>query len=97
MDLQGIYRTLYAFNNISIHQQVPVPPGPKALKWFCCQPESSSVFPQFFISKETEDPSSKSLNIRNTRGVFGIGAAIIFVNSSSGTSQEQNLIGRFIL
>ncbi|XP_065879910.1 protein PHYLLO, chloroplastic isoform X2 [Euphorbia lathyris] len=75
--------------------QVAVPPSPKALKWFCCQPESSGVFPQFFLSKETEKPSNP-LNLGRTRGVFGIGAAIFFVNSSSHTSQEQRLIRRYV-
>ncbi|WCJ35750.1 2-succinyl-5-enolpyruvyl-6-hydroxy-3-cyclohexene-1-carboxylate synthase [Euphorbia peplus] len=88
------FNTLVPSNGV-LRFQVAVPPSPKALKWFCCQPESSGVFPQFFLSKEAEDPSSQSLNLGRTRGVFGIGAAIFFVNSSR-TSQEQRLIKRYV-
>ncbi|KAJ8564701.1 hypothetical protein K7X08_001161 [Anisodus acutangulus] len=56
--------------------QVAVPPSAKSLNWFCCQPESSGVFPQFFLSKERENPSCKSVVLGHTRGIFGIGAAI---------------------
>ncbi|XP_060185317.1 protein PHYLLO, chloroplastic isoform X1 [Lycium barbarum] len=56
--------------------QVAVPPSAKSLNWFCCQPESSGVFPQFFLSKERENPSGKSVVLGHTRGTFGIGAAI---------------------
>ncbi|XP_050226145.1 protein PHYLLO, chloroplastic isoform X2 [Mercurialis annua] len=77
--------------------QVAVPPGPKALTWFCCQPQPSGVFPIFFLSKETENPSIKSLYMNRTRGVFGIGAAIYFVDSSSRDSGEQRLIRRYVL
>ncbi|KAK9277137.1 hypothetical protein L1049_006676 [Liquidambar formosana] len=56
--------------------QVVVPPSTKALNWFCCQPELSGVFPQFFLSKETENPTCKSLSLTGTRGVFGVGAAV---------------------
>ncbi|KAF2321397.1 hypothetical protein GH714_040986 [Hevea brasiliensis] len=49
--------------------QVAVPPSPKALNWFCCQLESSGVFPQFFVSKETENPSSSS-SIKHEAGSF---------------------------
>ncbi|KAJ9163450.1 hypothetical protein P3X46_023117 [Hevea brasiliensis] len=76
--------------------QVAVPPSPKALNWFCCQLESSGVFPQFFVSKETENPSCKSLYLNRTRGVFGIGAAIYFVQSSSHTSGNQSSIRRYV-
>ncbi|KAB2090361.1 hypothetical protein ES319_A03G118500v1 [Gossypium barbadense] len=61
--------------------QVAVPPSAKALNWFCSQPESSAVFPMFFLSKETISPTCKSLYLNKVRGVFGIGAAISFTNS----------------
>ncbi|KAM6548265.1 hypothetical protein CsatB_019941 [Cannabis sativa] len=76
--------------------QVAVPPSAKALNWFCCQPESSSVFPLFFISKDTNEPSFKSLVLNETRGVFGIGAAVYFTRNSSGTSGEKNRPKRYI-
>ncbi|MBA0828474.1 hypothetical protein Goarm_013146 [Gossypium armourianum] len=60
--------------------QVAVPPSAKALNWFCSQPESSAVFPMFFLSKETISPTCKSLYLNKVRGVFGIGAAISFTN-----------------
>ncbi|OMO72203.1 Menaquinone biosynthesis protein MenD [Corchorus olitorius] len=63
--------------------QVAVPPSAKALNWFCSQPESSAVFPLFFLSKEINSPSCKSLYLNTARGVFGIGAAVSFTNSSS--------------
>ncbi|KAM7464415.1 hypothetical protein LguiA_032536 [Lonicera macranthoides] len=56
--------------------QVAVPPGAKALNWFCCQPEASEVFPQFFLSKHNDDPTYKSLFLNRTFGIFGIGAAL---------------------
>ncbi|XP_039036473.1 protein PHYLLO, chloroplastic-like [Hibiscus syriacus] len=62
--------------------QVAVPPSAKALNWFCSQPESSGVFPLFFLSKETASPTCKSLYLNAVRGVFGIGTAISFTNSS---------------
>lgn len=63
--------------------QVAVPPSAKALNWFCCQPESSGVFPVFFLSKEMENPTCQSLYWTKIRGVFGIGSAIYFTHSSS--------------
>ncbi|XP_050372499.1 protein PHYLLO, chloroplastic isoform X2 [Argentina anserina] len=62
--------------------QVAVPPCAKALSWFCCQPEQSAVYPLFFISKEAENLSYKSLYVNETRGVFGIGASIYFTPSN---------------
>eukprot|EP00257_Ricinus_communis_P024903 XP_025012317.1 protein PHYLLO, chloroplastic isoform X2 [Ricinus communis] len=76
--------------------QVAVPPSPKALNWFLCQPESSGVFPLFFLSKETENVSRKSLYLNRSRGVFGIGAAIYFMDSSSSMSGEQRRIRRYV-
>ncbi|XP_010513676.1 PREDICTED: protein PHYLLO, chloroplastic-like, partial [Camelina sativa] len=63
--------------------QVAVPPRAKALFWFCSQPTSSSVFPVFFLSKETVEPSYKSLYVKEPHGVFGIGNAFSFVHPSS--------------
>ncbi|KAJ4846899.1 hypothetical protein Tsubulata_026226 [Turnera subulata] len=76
--------------------QIAVPPSPKALIWFCCQPESSGVFPRFFMSKETENPSSKLLLLNKTRGVFGIGAAIYFASDSSCAAAKQRSIRRYL-
>ncbi|XP_045833302.1 protein PHYLLO, chloroplastic isoform X1 [Trifolium pratense] len=73
--------------------QVMVPPSPKALSWFCCQPESSGVYPLIFISKNMDNPTCKSLYVNGSRGVFGIGAAVSFVNSSS---RNKSLINRYI-
>ncbi|XP_040374185.1 protein PHYLLO, chloroplastic isoform X8 [Rosa chinensis] len=72
--------------------QVAVPPSAKALNWFCCQPESSAVYPLFFVSKETENPSYKSLYVNETRGVFGIGAAIYFTPSSNSSSSIKRIL-----
>ncbi|PNY01228.1 protein PHYLLO chloroplastic-like, partial [Trifolium pratense] len=72
---------------------VMVPPSPKALSWFCCQPESSGVYPLIFISKNMDNPTCKSLYVNGSRGVFGIGAAVSFVNSSS---RNKSLIKRYI-
>lgn len=69
--------------------QVAVPPSAKALDWFCRQPESSEVFPVFFLSRDTENPTSKSLYLNQNRGVFGIGAAIYFTHSASCASEER--------
>ncbi|CAL8994804.1 unnamed protein product [Prunus brigantina] len=69
--------------------QVAVPPSAKALNWFCSQPESSAVYPLFFISKDTENPSLKSLYVNETRGVFGIGAAVYYTPSSFSSSSSR--------
>lgn len=71
-----------------------VPPSAKALLWFCCQPESSEVYPIFFLSNE-KDPTIKSLYLNDTRGVFGIGTAIYFASLSS-TSSKQSTLKRFL-
>ncbi|CAI8583567.1 unnamed protein product [Vicia faba] len=73
--------------------QVIVPPSPKALSWFCCQPESSAVFPLIFVSKNMDNPTCKSLYVNGSHGVFGIGAAVSFVHSSRG---NKSLIKRYI-
>ncbi|XP_021292917.1 protein PHYLLO, chloroplastic isoform X1 [Herrania umbratica] len=62
--------------------QVAVPPSAKAFNWFCSQPDSSAVFPLFFLSKEMNRSTCKSLYLNTARGVFGIGAAVSFTNSS---------------
>ncbi|XP_057963060.1 protein PHYLLO, chloroplastic isoform X2 [Malania oleifera] len=67
--------------------QVAVPPSVKALDWFFCQPVSSEVFPQFFLSKEMENPVCKSLYLNGIRGVFGIGTAAYIACSSSITRE----------
>ncbi|TYK09049.1 protein PHYLLO [Cucumis melo var. makuwa] len=75
--------------------QVAVPPSAKALLWFCCQPESSEVYPIFFLSNE-KDPTIKSLYLNDTRGVFGIGTAIYFASLSS-TSSKQSTSKRYLM
>uniref|UniRef100_A0A0A0KQZ1 Mandelate racemase/muconate lactonizing enzyme C-terminal domain-containing protein n=1 Tax=Cucumis sativus TaxID=3659 RepID=A0A0A0KQZ1_CUCSA len=75
--------------------QVAVPPSAKALLWFCCQPESSEVYPIFFVSNE-KDPTIKSLYLNDTRGVFGIGTAIYFASLSS-TSSKQSTLKRYVM
>ncbi|XP_058184561.1 protein PHYLLO, chloroplastic isoform X7 [Rhododendron vialii] len=69
--------------------QVVVPPSAKALNWFCCQPESSAVFPQFFLSKEKANQITHSLS--GLRGIFGIGAAILFKGSSYASREWRSL------
>lgn len=75
--------------------QVAVPPSAKSLNWFCCQPKSSGVFPQFFISKEKDNQTLRSLSLGGVRGVFGIGAAIIFKGSSCA-SREWSSLGSYL-
>lgn len=79
----------------NMNLQVMVPPGAKALYWFCVQPESSKVFPLFFMSKE-EEPTYKTLYLNETRGAFGIGAAAYFRCSSSGLTGESTQIKRLV-
>lgn len=81
--------------DVILHLQVAVPPSAKSLNWFCCQPKSSGVFPQFFISKEKDNQTLRSLSLGGVRGVFGIGAAIIFKGSSCA-SREWSSLGRLI-
>ncbi|KAJ7943266.1 protein PHYLLO, chloroplastic [Quillaja saponaria] len=76
--------------------RVVVPPSPKALNWFCCQPESSGVFPLFFLSKNKDNPTCKSLHLNGSRGIFAIGAAVYFAHSSSVNSEKQSSIKRYI-
>lgn len=73
--------------------QVVVPPSAKALNWFCCQPDSYAVFPQFFLSKEKANQITHSLN--GLRGIFGIGAAILF-KGSSYASREWSSLERYL-
>ncbi|XP_049363348.1 protein PHYLLO, chloroplastic isoform X2 [Solanum verrucosum] len=74
------------------NREVAVPPSAKSLNWFCCQPESSGVFPQFFLSKEKQNPSYKSVEMGHTRGIFGIGAAINLKGFSA--TKESGEFGR---
>ncbi|XP_021756609.1 protein PHYLLO, chloroplastic-like [Chenopodium quinoa] len=76
-----------------IRFQVAVPPSANALDWFCCQPEASVVFPQFYMSKQSKIPTRESAFFNKTRGVFGIGAAVSFRQSSS-RSDEWNSFRR---
>uniref|UniRef100_A0A803L7K1 Mandelate racemase/muconate lactonizing enzyme C-terminal domain-containing protein n=1 Tax=Chenopodium quinoa TaxID=63459 RepID=A0A803L7K1_CHEQI len=79
-----------------IRFQVAVPPSANALDWFCCQPEASGVFPQFYMSKQSKNPTRESAFFNKTRGVFGIGAAVSFRQSSS-RSDEWNSFRRYLL
>lgn len=86
------------FCDVILHLQVVVPPSAKALNWFCCQPESYAVFPQFFLSKEKANQITHSLN--GLRGIFGIGAAILFKGSSYASrewSSLERLISSYLL
>ncbi|KDO70210.1 hypothetical protein CISIN_1g039525mg [Citrus sinensis] len=77
--------------------QVAVPPSAKALDWFCRQPESSEVFPVFFLSRDMENPTSKSLYLNQSRGVFGIGAAVYFTHPAWCDSEERTKPKRLII
>ncbi|KAM2037436.1 hypothetical protein ACFX1T_011145 [Malus domestica] len=46
-------------------------------------------YPLFFMGKDVENPSYKSLYVNETRGVFGIGAAVHFAPSSSSSSFKR--------
>ncbi|XP_009127684.1 protein PHYLLO, chloroplastic isoform X1 [Brassica rapa] len=72
--------------------QVAVPPRAKALFWFCSQPVSSGVFPVFFLSKDTVEPSYKSLYVKEPHGVFGIGDALSFLHHSKGHSSIKTFL-----
>ncbi|KAH9772162.1 protein PHYLLO [Citrus sinensis] len=76
--------------------QVAVPPSAKALDWFCRQPESSEVFPVFFLSRDMENPTSKSLYLNQSRGVFGIGAAVYFTHPAWCDSEERTKPKRYL-
>ncbi|KAG8366507.1 hypothetical protein BUALT_Bualt17G0087200 [Buddleja alternifolia] len=76
--------------------QLAVPPSAKALSWFCSQPESSNVYPLFFLSNENENTTYKSLSLGRTRGVFGIGSAVNLKGCSTHTSKESNAFQRYI-
>ncbi|KAI7979090.1 hypothetical protein LOK49_Contig516G00004 [Camellia lanceoleosa] len=84
------------FNSGMYRFQVAVPPSAKALNWFCYQPESSGVFPQFFLSKERNNPTFRSLSLSGVHGVFGIGTAVLFKGSSSCASSEWSSIKRYL-
>lgn len=72
-----------------------MPPSANSLNWFCCQPESTGVFPQFYISKQLDNPTCESALYSKTHGVFGIGAAVSFLQSPSKTD-EWNLFRRYL-
>ncbi|PIN25904.1 Isochorismate synthase [Handroanthus impetiginosus] len=76
--------------------QLAVPPSAKALNWFCSQPETSKVFPLFFISNEKENPTYKSLSLGRTRGVFGIGSAVNFKGHSPHESGKYGALQRYL-
>lgn len=78
----------------ALNSKVAVPPSEKAFRWFCCQPESSTAFPLFFLSKEMENPTYKSLALDRTRGVFGIGSAVNFKGCFSHGSGQCTAIQR---
>ncbi|PON74619.1 Menaquinone biosynthesis protein MenD [Parasponia andersonii] len=103
---QGIERIKEAMENLKLNPhsftstgffrfQVAVPPSAKALNWFCIQPESSSVFPLFFISKDKNEPSYKSLVLNETRGVFGMGSAVYFKRNRYGALGERTMPKRY--
>ncbi|XP_047960192.1 protein PHYLLO, chloroplastic isoform X1 [Salvia hispanica] len=71
--------------------QLAVPPSAKALNWFCSQPESSKVFPLFFLSSDKENPTYESLSLGRTRGVFGIGSAVSFKGSPHASGKHSYL------
>ncbi|MED6108668.1 hypothetical protein PIB30_026234 [Stylosanthes scabra] len=73
--------------------QVAVPPSPKALSWFCSQPELLGVYPLMYLSKNVDNPTLKSLYVNGSRGVFGIGSAVSFSSSSRG---KPSLIKRLV-
>lgn len=80
-----------------VNLKVAVPPRAKALDWFCRQPESSEVFPVFFLSRDKENPTSKSLYLNQSRGVFGIGAAVYFTHPAWCDSEERTKPKRLII
>ncbi|KAF7808978.1 protein PHYLLO, chloroplastic isoform X1 [Senna tora] len=83
-------------SSVFLRFQVAVPPSPKALSWFCCQPESSGVFPLIFISKNEDNPTCKSLYVNGRRGIFGIGAAASFSHPSPLNTGKKSLFKRYI-
>ncbi|KAK4479848.1 hypothetical protein RD792_015391 [Penstemon davidsonii] len=76
--------------------QLAVPPSAKALNWFCSQPESSEVFPLFFLSNEKDNPTYKSLSLGRTRGVFGIGSALNFKGRSTHALENYDALQRYL-
>lgn len=74
--------------HVILELQVLVSPSAKAFDWFCCQPESSGIFPQFFISNNIENSTSMSPSLDRIRGVLGIGAAVCFKGPYSCASAD---------
>ncbi|GER31893.1 2-succinyl-5-enolpyruvyl-6-hydroxy-3-cyclohexene-1-carboxylate synthase [Striga asiatica] len=76
--------------------QLAVPPSAKALNWFCSQPDQSNIFPLFFLSNE-ENPTYNSLSLGRTRGIFGIGSAVVFKDCSPHGAGKDSNIRRYLL
>lgn len=76
--------------------QLAVPPSAKALNWLCSQPESSKLFPLFFVSNEKENSTYESLSLGRTRGVFGIGSAVSFKGCSPHASGKCSSLLRYL-
>ncbi|XP_017218695.1 protein PHYLLO, chloroplastic isoform X10 [Daucus carota subsp. sativus] len=75
------------FTTIGMYRfEVLVSPSTRALNWFSSQPESSTIYPQFFMSNEIENSTSVSFRLDTIRGVFGIGTAVSFKGSYSSAS-----------
>lgn len=79
-----------------IRFEVAVPPCSKPFIWFCTEPESSEVFPQFYISKVSNMASHQSVYLNNSHGIFGIGAAVDFGHLSSGDIGNWDLFRSFL-
>ncbi|KAL8128672.1 hypothetical protein V2J09_017827 [Rumex salicifolius] len=80
-----------------IRFEVAVPPRAKALSWFCTEPEPSEVFPQFYVSKESNMATHQSIDLNNSLGIFGIGAAVDFGHLSSGDIGNMYLFHRYLM
>lgn len=79
-----------------IRFEVAVPPSANACEWFCSQPGTSGVFPQFYICKELEKTRHQSALASKNYGIFGIGAAVDF-RQSSFSSGDWNSFRRYLL
>lgn len=79
-----------------IRFEVAVPPSANACEWFCSQPGTSGVFPQFYICKELEKTPHQSALASKNYGIFGIGAAVDF-RQSSFSSGDWNSFRRYLL
>ncbi|KAI7996652.1 hypothetical protein LOK49_LG10G00152 [Camellia lanceoleosa] len=52
--------------------------------------------PEFFLSKEKDNPTFRSLSLSGVRSFFGIGTAVLFKGSSSCASAEWSSIKRYL-